>query len=332
MANFGLKQGESQGYGLTDDSLSQFTIPVSSTSDFMPVNGLTGNIDARLLRAAGNLSNKNQAAPIVRAGTSGPDTLEGGEGNDTLKGGAGNDTIRGMQGDDWLYGEQGLDSLEGGAGNDILYGGHCNDTLLGGDGNDTLFGQNENDSLSGGAGNDVLYGGLCNDTLLGGDGNDQLFGQVGNDTLYGDAGNDVLYGGLGNDSLLGGDGNDQLFGQVGNDTLSGGAGNDGFFFADALDARTNVDHILDFTSGQDTISLSLSVFSALGEAGPLQGRGFFAANSTGTALDDNDYILYNTTTGALLYDADGNGAGVSVQFATLTNKPEIKENDFFAIS
>ena len=74
--------------------------------------------------------------------------------------------------------------------------------------------------------------------------------------------------------------------------------------------------------------MSLSVFRALGEAGSLQGRGVFVANSTGTALDDNDYILYNTTTGALLYDADGSGARVAVRFATLTNKPEIKENDF----
>ena len=111
----------------------------------------------------------------------------------------------------------------------------------------------------------------------------------------------------------------------------GGAGNDVFVFADALDASTNIDRILDFTPGQDKVHLSLSVFSALGEAGPL-GEGLFAANSTGTALDDNDYILYNTTTGALLYDADGSGAGVAVQFATLNNKPEIKENDFFAVS
>ena len=155
----------------------------------------------------------------------------------------------------------------------------------------------------------------------------------GDASLEGEAGqgDDERYGGAGNDQLYGQDGNDTLSGGAGNDTLSGGAGNDVFLFADALDARTNVDHILDFTSGQDTISLDLSVFSALREAGSLQGRGVFAANSTGTALDDNDYILYNTTTGALLYDADGNGAGVAVQFATLENAPEIKSTDFFAV-
>ncbi|MEQ1766519.1 MAG: calcium-binding protein, partial [Methylotenera sp.] len=41
-------------------------------------------------------------------------------------------------------------------------------------------------------------------------------------------------------------------------------------------------------------------------------------NNTGTAADANDYLLYNTTTKTLSYDADGNGAGAAVDIAILT--------------
>jgi Ca2+-binding RTX toxin-like protein len=59
---------------------------------------------------------------------------------------------------------------------------------------------------------------------------------------------------------------------------------------------------------------------------------YFHVSATGVAADDNDYILYNTTSGALLYDADGNGQGVAVEFATLTGKPTIKADDFLVVA
>ncbi|WP_256329425.1 hypothetical protein [Nitrosomonas sp. Nm33] len=34
-------------------------------------------------------------------------------------------------------------------------------------------------------------------------------------------------------------------------------------------------------------------------------------------MDANDFVIYNNTTGALLYDADGSGAGIAVQIATI---------------
>ncbi|MDD4949229.1 hypothetical protein, partial [Sulfuricurvum sp.] len=58
---------------------------------------------------------------------------------------------------------------------------------------------------------------------------------------------------------------------------------------------------------------------------------FLKANATGTATDANDYILYNTTTGTLSYDADGNGATVAVQFATLTGHPAVTTTDFVIV-
>ena len=39
----------------------------------------------------------------------------------------------------------------------------------------------------------------------------------------------------------------------------------------------------------------------------------------------------NHTTGALIYDANGNAAGGAIQFATLTNHPVLAANDFVVI-
>jgi len=48
----------------------------------------------------------------------------------------------------------------------------------------------------------------------------------------------------------------------------------------------------------------------------------FIANTTGTAMDSNDYIAYNTTNGNLYYDSDGNGVGTAIVFAYLADKPQ----------
>jgi Ca2+-binding RTX toxin-like protein len=49
------------------------------------------------------------------------------------------------------------------------------------------------------------------------------------------------------------------------------------------------------------------------------------------AKDPNDYILYNDKTGALFYDADGEGGGAAVQFATIDNLAKLAASHFIVI-
>ena len=98
-----------------------------------------------------------------------------------------------------------------------------------------------------------------------------------------------------------------------------------------MNATTNRDSISDFTLGQDKIELSRSIFTALPGDSTLLSQ-YFHASAGGAAADDNDYILYNTTSGALLYDADGNGQGAAVEFATLTSKPAITASAFLVVA
>ena len=45
----------------------------------------------------------------------------------------------------------------------------------------------------------------------------------------------------------------------------------------------------------------------------------FVANGTGTPGDTNDFIIFNTSSGALVYDSNGSTAGGTIAtFATLT--------------
>ena len=161
--------------------------------------------------------------------------------------------------------------------------------------------------------------------------NDWFSGGQGDDTLFGDTGNDTLDGGAGTDILKGGEGNDILIGGLGNDTLYGGNGNDMFVFDTALSAPINQDIIMDFIAGQDKIQLDKDVFPALSDEGTLTSD-YFHSSSNGMAVDSNDYILYNATSGTLLYDADGNGSGAAVQFATLTTKPAITASDCMVVA
>ena len=59
---------------------------------------------------------------------------------------------------------------------------------------------------------------------------------------------------------------------------------------------------------------------------------FVTAAGNVEALDDNDFLLYDTNNGNLYYDADGSGAGTALLFAKLTDSPdELSHDDFVVI-
>ena len=145
-----------------------------------------------------------------------------------------------------------------------------------------------------------------------------IIGNAGANSLTGTAYNDSLDGGAGNDSLIGGAGNDTLIGGNGNDTLTGGAGSDYFVFNVAANASSNKDTVTDFELGVDKLQFSKAVYAGLGSiVGPLSSGQFWSGAGVVTAHDADDRIIYNTTTGALYYDADGTGSSAAVQIAII---------------
>jgi Ca2+-binding RTX toxin-like protein len=142
-------------------------------------------------------------------------------------------------------------------------------------------------------------------TITGNDGANALTGTAFTDTINGNAGNDTLNGGLGND------------------TLTGGIGADIFRFDSVLNASINVDRITDFTpttvaTTTDRIQLEntgAGLFTAITATGTLAAAAFINGSAFTTSAQR---IRYETTSGSLFYDADGNGsAQASILFATL---------------
>lgn len=169
-----------------------------------------------------------------------------------------------------------------------------------------------------------------NDTFdLSGD-DDMAHGYGGNDVMRGNAGNDELNGDTGNDTLQGGAGNDRLDGGLGNDMLHGGAGADEFYFGfNRAPIAGSADTIVDFVPKDDSFALDHLILTKLA-FGWLESQNF-VKNTAGRANDANDYIVYETDTGKLFYDADGNGKGAAVLIATLTNKAALTAADFAVI-
>ena len=150
-----------------------------------------------------------------------------------------------------------------------------------------------------------------------------ILGRGGNDKIDARDGDDLLDGGKGNDKLHGGDGSDTLIGGKGQDKLFGEAGQDFFLFRDL----SFVDKVNDFSPADDAILLDHTVFSTipLGQLDPSQFQ------TSATATDADDRVLYDPASGKLYYDADGNGPTEAIQFAKLAAGLALTSADFAVV-
>ena len=123
----------------------------------------------------------------------------------------------------------------------------------------------------------------------------------------------------------------------GNDLLTGGDGADRFVF-DTILGDSNTDTITDFVTKTDKIVLSAKVFSAFkGSSAGLPittGNLVVGTGVSAVAKDKDDYLIYDTTSDLLYYDADGNGTGSAVAFVKieLTGTSAPAFGDFVVVS
>lgn len=291
---------------------------------------LTANVENLVLAevtsatAVGATAGTGNILDNVIVGNQLANTLSGLAGNDTLDGGAGlkGDILIGGVGNDTYYINSTLDKITESAGvsNGIDIALAKVDVLALGNNVENLKLLEVAIKADGSSASTYGVGNTLANLITGNSASNQLSGLAGNDTIFGGAGNDALIGGLGNDSLI------------------GGSGSDIFVFEKALSATTNVDLIDDFETGIDAIQLSKLIFAKLvGSAGnnyvgELSIDNFVAGTTAGVGLAGaNDYIIYDSITGNLYYDANGNIAGSQVLFANLGAGTELSYTDFVVL-
>jgi hypothetical protein len=86
-----------------------------------------------------------------------------------------------------------------------------------------------------------------------------------------------------------------------------------------------VDIIVDFEAGIDTVCLDSRIFTGIDIDGALSVGAFHMGTA---AADADDRIIWDPATGNLFYDADGNGAGQQAQFAVFGLGLSLTNADF----
>lgn len=231
-------------------------------------------------------------------------SLTGNELANVLQGNSGTNTLYGLAGDDRLDGAGGADKMYGGTGNDTYIVDNIRDIVseTGGDGTDLVI-----SSVTFSLGTDVEHLQLSGSNVIGGLGNSL------DNRLTGNSAINILSGAAGADTLTGGGGAD---------TLTGGTGADVFYFATPAEGG---DRITDFVRGTDTVQVLSPNFASL-PAGALASNRF-VSGVIPKATSSDAVFLYNTQTGQLSFDANGNAAGGISVIATFAGLPKLSASD-----
>lgn len=278
------------------------------------------NLDASAMTAFGVVATAVATGSII-IGSAQADTITGGIGNDSLAGGIGTDTIDGGNGNDTIEGGTGIDTITGGAGDDLI-----------------LWDKATADDIDAGTGTDTLKLVTTATTAMTVDLSqavDQVTTSGTNQTGFENLDASFLTAALTataaatGSSIIGGSGADTIISGAGADTLTGNGGADIFRFAAQL-APGNVDTITDFTSGTDDIELDHLVFESLttrSTGATISNAEFAAGANLTSSATEGTVLIYNSTTGALYYDADANGAGAGELIFVLGNAPTLVASD-----
>lgn len=232
----------------------------------------------------------------------------------------GNDSITGSTRNDYIYSGAGNDSVNAGDGSDLLVGGD-------GAGNDIYDGGKGIDTIKYSSANANIIVNLTKGTATSSSGSDAA--GIGTDKLknieYIVAGNysDNLTGSKDANSIVGGAGNDTIDGGLKNDTLVGGDGADVFVFS-TKPSSNNIDAI-DFEPGVDKLQLSGRIFAKLKSGADFLGLGSVSDSPT-------HYLIYDSTSGKLSYDADGSAVKIKpVDIAFIGTNLNLTSSDVIVV-
>ncbi len=277
--------------GGTDTVMSSISFSLKDTAHTI------GNIENLTLTGTANLNGTGNGLANVLTGNSGNNILDGSTGADRMSGHGGNDTyVIDNKGDfaDEASGS-GKDSVRSAISFSLVDQAHTSGTI-------------ENLALTGTA-------------------NLSATGNNTSNVLTGNDGSNSLNGGKGADQMSGGLGNDKLIGKAGADILTGGGGADSFVF-DVKPDNVSIDKIRDFSSAAgDKLLLDHSIFAAL-SLSRFSDENFVVGTK---ALEADDRLIYDQTSGILSFDADGSAAGAAIHVADLDNSPALQFKDFMLI-
>jgi Ca2+-binding RTX toxin-like protein len=324
------------------------------------------NVENLTLTGTSDINGTGNASNNAIIGNDGHNILDGGAGIDALTGGKGNDTYIVDSTTDSIVERagEGIDTINSSVTFSLAALGNVENLTLTGaaaiDGtgnasNNAITGNSANNTLNGGAGNDTLIGGAGADTLNGGAGNDTLIGGAGADTLIGGAGNDIYYIDDAADIVteFAGGGTDTVYSSatytlvlnVENLTLTGSAAINatGNNLANIITGNS-ANNILRGEGGIDTFLLlktgggldTIGDFAAVNEKLDVRSFGITNAGFTVTsgaglnaANSANNLFIFDSTSKALYFDADGSGGASSmVQIATLTGVNSLTNSNF----